>query len=407
MKSLKGGAIYLAIGIALAVSLITSSLLLFAYFNKTENIFLDRQERVLNDFHSGMAVALHLPQDDGREDFFAYDLPGAGDSIVLYDFPWGVFSVVGAKSVAQGVFIQEIGMAGGVLEGSHACALYLQDHNSPLQISGSTFLKGMCYLPKVGVEQIRIEGHHAENAGPPDDQKQVSSNALPKVKPYIVKHLQGLLKQPPDSAPLPDTLISSFLKQEHVVFLSGESPSLRYKVYKGRVIIAARDKISIKASNKLEDVIIVAPKVIIEKGFEGSIQVIASDSLVVEAGVKLMYPSAVALVPASEKKSMLIGKGAHIEGVVLLCGPENISSSISIQPGASIEGLVYCSGFLEVKGMVHGTVYTSKFWWSTPSGIYENMLVDATIDHSKMGKGFCGTGILEGESSKKIMKWLY
>src|SRR5690606_11031361 len=142
-------------------------------------------------------------------------------------------------------------------------------------------------------------------------------------------------KLPPDSAPLPDTLISSFLKQEQVVFVPRESPDLRYKVYKGRVIVASGDKISIKASSKLEDVIIEAPKVVIEKGFEGSIQAIASDSLDVEAGVKLMYPSAVALVPTSEKKSMLIEKGAHIEAVVLLCGPENISnSSISIQPGA-------------------------------------------------------------------------
>ena len=59
-----------------------------------------------------------------------------------------------------------------------------------------------------------------------------------------------------------------------------------------------------------------------------------------------------------------------------------------------------------MKGQVHGSLYTDKFLLSTPSSVYENHLLNATIDASALPASFVGVGLLNTNSEKKVVAWL-
>ena len=61
---------------------------------------------------------------------------------------------------------------------------------------------------------------------------------------------------------------------------------------------------------------------------------------------------------------------------------------------------------IELKGDVWGSVYCDKFILSTSSSVYENHLLDATIDFSRLSKHYVGINVLDDAANKKVIKWL-
>ena len=60
---------------------------------------------------------------------------------------------------------------------------------------------------------------------------------------------------------------------------------------------ASSDSITIQSENLFKDVLIVAPKVRIKSAFRGSVQILATDTVIIEEGCKLEYPSSVIMFP--------------------------------------------------------------------------------------------------------------
>ena len=103
-----------------------------------------------------------------------------------------------------------------------------------------------------------------------------------------INELKELAASAGDALSVADSIAHGFYEVAPLVFSFGER--LENLSLSGNIVVAA-EEVNIDRSCRLRDVIIVAEKVRIEKGFAGTLQVFASDSLNVEAGVVLDYPS--------------------------------------------------------------------------------------------------------------------
>jgi len=66
---------------------------------------------------------------------------------------------------------------------------------------------------------------------------------------------------------------------------------------------------------------------------------------------------------------------------------------------------VYSNGFLELKGEVFGSVVCQSFILRTASSVYENHLLNTTIDITKLPKNYVGVNWLKKENHFDIIKF--
>ncbi len=66
---------------------------------------------------------------------------------------------------------------------------------------------------------------------------------------------------------------------------------------------------------------------------------------------------------------------------------------------------IYSNGYVELKGSVFGSVVCAKFSLRSNSSLYDNHLLNATIDISKLPKDFVGFRLLKEESKFDILKY--
>ncbi len=103
-------------------------------------------------------------------------------------------------------------------------------------------------------------------------------------------------------------------------------------------------------------------------------------------------------------------KNSSLMGVIFTNQSEFASdlqqTLITIEKEALLTGQLYADGFVDIKGEVRGTIWCNKFLLKTNSSVYENHLLDAIIDRSKLSAYYVGSGIIASGKTKKIIKWL-
>ena len=166
-------------------------------------------------------------------------------------------------------------------------------------------------------------------------------------------------------------------------------------------------------NNQLEDIILVAPYIHFESNFKGSLQAIARDSILVENGVYLKFPSALGLVKKrgnNEKIQPFIKllNKSKVEGAIFTHQIQKTQqeTKISITKNAKVTGQVYADGWAEIKGNITGSLTCNKLILKTPSSVYENHLLNATINKKALPSNFVGSGLLNARKNKKMIKRL-
>jgi cytoskeletal protein CcmA (bactofilin family) len=302
-------------------------------------------------------------------------------------------------------------------------ALYIRDDNRPMVIVGDAKISGNAYLPERGIKTGNIRGYgyarprlvygniYQSNAQLPElcskvDQqlKMITSSAYrPKGNNVILK--QGML------------IKNSFKKETIVVHGSGYLDLDRVTLI-GNVVVWAIDKIHVRATAQLRDVILVAPKIEIEQGTRGSFQAIASDRIEVGKGCDLEYPTILAVhernssdqvVNALREPIIHIESGSSISGAVIYSNKEKskgVPRYIGIDREVMVMGEVYCDQALELKGNIYGSVTTGSFISFENGNTYLNHLFNGTINAELLPDEYCGL-VYDCESTNGIAKWLY
>ena len=413
---LKAGSLTYAIFLAVVTSILCSLMILLAYMNRSYFVQVDRNEVVRDNANSGIAIGMASASNLDFEEWIDLFDTG-GDSVLLKRRRWGVYHTIFSKAVKQGQVYQKAAVAGysnSLLENT---ALWLTDHNRPLQITGNALLKGQCYLPRKGIERAYVEGKNYEQDQLIYGRQRPSGHNLvqvdEKLDDYWLDYLNrsfNVLDSVVSFEQLPLKVEQSFAKKtlvaysRHPVDLSGFQIS-------GNVILISGTEITIPASGYIKDAVLIAPKIYVEKDVKMTAQLVATDTVELKTGSFLQYPSSVLLVYRKPGKNpfLKMHNTSQLYGSVV--GYSNTSErtndlSMEIAGEAKIKGLVYSEGNLELHGKVSGTVICNKLLLATPSGIYENHLLDGEVNRSGLPNGFASVALDDFDNYSIIASWL-
>lgn len=416
----KAGALQLTLFIVVVIALLLASFLIFVHTYTQFNVQSDFVIETVQDANNGILHTLrtHVPLNDSLS-----FQPNAEDykTLKITRTYWGFFEKVFSGASIKNYKFEKVALIGGTQPKLNRTALFLEDNNRPLVVVGNTKIEGLAYLPERGIKTGNISGHsyYGDRLVYGITRK---SNQFPKVPSELIEHLKNINSE--EQAIFIDisktqTFKNSFFEPLQVVY-SPDEIRLEDLSLIGHIMVQSQTAIVVGASSNLKDIVLMAPKVVIEDNVIGAFQVIASEAITVSNNCKLTYPSALivyddgTVTPREQEKSdsknnaITIDTGTTINGVVfwnVTSMARNYEPQILINEHAVVNGEVFCNSNLELKGTVNGTIYTSNFVAKQSGSIYQNHIYNGTVSIDGLPQEYVG---LPFETSKKgIMKWLY
>lgn len=413
----KGYSLPFAIFIFVIIIIISGTLTLKAYQNyKTTNRFFI-MEKMESNAQSALNLIIVHPEDYPYQQSTSLSLYGENmDSVTLRKEQWGAFDIVQSTSSYLGITKNHSALIGSYKYDSSSVALFVPEAGQSIALVGNVNISGVCKLPVSKFSQPSIEGRNFTGSTKASNLS-VSSTKLPDLTPRL-KNLcyESAIKNIANDKMVPfeewetDTISIPFFNDTATTIFSSNPIVLDNKHVSGKVMIFSEKSITINRTTKLSDVICFAPYIQVTDGFEGKCQLYASDSICIEESCVFKYPSVIGIHNKTEEHAKLkFNKNSKLMGVAYLYSENSEKSNdiLQIESGSTIFGQVYSNKYTEIKGTINGSLYTNKLIVRTPSAIYENTLMDATIDISKLSKNYVGIDILNEGTSGGVIKWLY
>lgn len=420
---LKASSLTYGIMISLLVVLMSGSLLLVDELKRSFIRDRSEEEKAIRDVRSGFELLLSsrtvLPPDTEKE----HALYGEGEgTVALERRSWGLLEVFRSSKRIGGAAISKMGMVGRELTADKGLALYLPDRSDVLTVSGSTRLRGECAVPGGRVERGYIEGKSYSGDQLVYGEVGESERELPAIQQELIgpieERLDGKLREKDSLVSLElieekGSLEASFAERTRVIDHRGPSLDLSGFTLKGNVIVLSQGEVKVGAESKLEDILILAERILIEKGFEGDLQGFARTRIDVGEDAVLDYPSALGVIGGTEKKDtsvMELAQGAELTGF-LFYTPRNEGSvmgqgRVDLMKESVVEGQLYIDGLVQPRGSIEGSLYCKGIFLGTPSSTYREHLLDAVIDVRARSEHFVGAGLVRTSEKKALIERL-
>lgn len=392
---LKGGALYVSVIIAILTSIILSLFLFIAHFNTRTIQSQKSLEQLRLSLVSGFEIAQSIYFQDNKANHWQ-KMPYNNDSVRIKKMPWGCYTLIDVSAKNNHFFIQGTGLYGVKI--TKDTALFMTERNRPIGLAGKIKFNGFCYLPKAGIKSAYIEGSTFSDLNSLKPFIKEASSDLPIITESYLKELskiQNELSPHTDSLVsfVPDILDNSF-HHKTVVIQSG-SVVLNTQTLKNNIKIIASNLITIENNCQLENVLLIAKKIVFKKGFKGTVHVIAKDSIISENGCEFDYPSSFCVYndnPLSNPKTtyqpirgIFFGEACKFNGALLAVNDNNKQSKMIIKLNKHFEltGTLYSSDYASLQGNMYGSIFCQNLLLQTPSAVYENHLLDCLIDSKK------------------------
>ncbi len=392
----KAHSLLYAVYICLIVSIICGAILYFANLYGQLNLHYNLQEEVY--IHNQSVVNFALGNKLKQE-----ELPAEENSALEGQYEtrqYGTLTLLLAKSILRNDTITSVHVVGAYT--FDKTAIHLANFSKPLAYSGIVKLVGDNQLPSVYIETAYL--NNKPNQITLQGKTTVSEIILPEINPQFQKIFESIntektqlseIERPKDSL-----FYNSFQNSTKDVNINS---ILGNVIFKGNFILRNKDSIRVAKNAVLEDIILIAPKITFEEGFKGTVQAFATIGVELEQKATLNYPSVVCVYNKTSAKSLIkIKKESKITGAVVLFGNsfENIkNNSIEVDEKSLIFGDIYCSGTLDLKSNVYGSIYTNRFTLKTGTTTHENTISDIEIDATKRPPFFISIPLFD---TKKI-----
>ena len=153
----------------------------------------------------------------------------------------------------------------------------------------------------------------------------------------------------------------------------------------------------------------------IENNFRGKGQFFATDSLVIGKDVVLDYPSVTGLYALDSMQStakLFIDENTQIGGLVFLYRRElnEQMDIIDLGKNSKIHGNIISFGLLKYSDpvQINGSLHCYRIITERPSSLYENYLINLTLERKKMQPYFIRPYFFSGDRQveKGIVSWL-
>lgn len=412
-ETLKASALQLTLVISLIITIILGSLIYLYAFYRHQDSKIQHQDSLLNLITAGFELSKSVYLLPG--DTVWTDVLYAGDSIQLLKEKWGLYDKVTLKAVYQKDSISQAFLLG--IESTDNTVLYVSDEDRNISVSGHTVIIGNAFLPKAGIKPAFVDGKFFEGKEEiVEGTINFSERSLPAIDTSRMQPVAEGINMPhitPEELQLP-VHFRSFKEPIQYVY-SEDEILLSDQQIKGNIILLSDTLIRISSDCSLQNVICIAPTILVEKGFSGSAQLFATDSLIVSDEVHFDYPSALVLFANDDsfQKELKLGANCSIAGTVLLYEKERsaVPHTVSFGENNQVTGELIAFGVLKYTKplIVKGSTYCYRFITHTPSSHYENYLIGVDLNRSAQSPFFLKSYAWQKEQKNEqnnILTWL-
>lgn len=422
---IKGGALYYAIFVSFIIFALCGFIITASYLNRSfiQQIEIKKQ---LQTNATNMVVAKVF----GGIDLRGYPECFESSYSVVYDTltsleteQWGGYQIVKATIIFKTDTINRIALIGNSYKGDSLISLYLQDKNNYLTFSGTSKVTGNCHLPAMGYQNSLASVNNKIAEPIVNGEIEVSDKRLPQISSvYRDQNYASLLEQ---FIGLINTVNYGDFASTDTINQPFSNPTLNLintnsdirisNCLSGNIKIISSNPVVLSKEAQLNNIIVYAPTIVVEKGFIGSVQLFATDSLRVESDCQLTFPSFVAIIPHPTKKFtrnryLIIDSLTAISGGIVALSPikindDNKVSKLMVNKKSSVTGQIYCEGDLQLKGKVVGSVFASSLFITSEWGEIGNILENTEINSKSIPNTFVFPDLLPS-SHKKIVTWL-
>ncbi len=409
---LKAGALYFSIIVAFIIAMICASLIMLAAHYRGSYMKEMRMDRLSRNMDSGIAYVL-AENESTDHNITALDLfNDQTDSVLLEKKHWGIFSLATVKSFVLSDTLRRSFMMG--LETTNdALAVYLSDEDRPLSVSGDTRITGNVEVPKAGMRKSYVESRPYSGDQLVYGKISDSKRTLGGLEKKWIKEIEDKLDFDPSQLPVLKTeeeRVSFFAaaKEFNVSGLSKLDHNLS-----GQVVLYSDTVVKISADAKLDNTVIYAKAIVVADGFKGNCQLFARDSIIVGNNAVLSYPSVVGLVSKEkmvDQSKIVLGDNVVFDGIIFSYEPKRsaLQTLVALGENTIVKGEVYVTGLLKLakKVKVEGKVSCNRFIMKTPTTLYENFLVDVTLNRKARNRVYLSSAIFTGTTgNNKILRW--
>lgn len=379
---IKAHSLLYAIYICLLVSVICGAILFFSNIFSQLNLHYNIQEELFIQNHSSTNYALSI-----EEDSIVLNEEDSNIVNTCLKKSFGLLTILNSITTFKNDTISSTYLVGQYL--NNKTALYIsKNFSKDLSYSGKIKIVGNCFLPNKQIRTAYILNE--PNSLIINGNKENSNNFLPELNTkeiHLIEKLNSIkenssLKQIEEESN--NLYFNSFKSPTKVINIGSILDNIKIK---GNFILKSNDSIRITKNNLIEDIIVIAPKITIEEGFKGNLQLLANQEVNIESDVTLQYPSVIYLKNENSNKSKIkINENFSISGTIIMSNKEdeiNNQNSIEIGEKGLILGDIYCKGQLDLKSKVIGSVYTNSVFCKTASSEYNNLLKNLEIDATK------------------------
>lgn len=314
---------------------------------------------------------------------------------------WGLYEVVRASSGGEG--FRAAKLFGHAQNAGHY-ALYVCDNRRAVTLTGKTNIRGNLCLPREGILYGQMQS--AFFSGKKIEPSAIR-NSNPEFPPLNIALIDSVKKwRTGEGEEFDGSNLSASFFDPTVNLKTGNLQQVKFR---GNIILRANSKIVIDHTAQLEDVILIAPSITISKGFSGTVQIFVSDTVIIESGVMLNYPSGILIVQAASGSYVEISESSRVDGYVVIhpgTGAKEPGRAPNYKQcaGAGTSGLIYVDGIAQVQGSLVGSLWVNQPNYYTPQGYYTHTFHELTVqgaDQAAYPLWF------EDDHSRKTVKWLH
>lgn len=405
----KGGVLPYVLGLSLIMSIICFMAITFFYYKQYFWIKTETEEKMHLNLEAAVQYSFAYQLDNLQLNSpLLFDLYNTGkDSVQITKNNWGLFDMLSVKAFSNNISSTKC-LAVGSSNSYPGTSLYLSNELSlPLTLAGNTEIIGNTFLPSKGIKsgyinkigfsgKFLFQGTSASsNYSIPEICSDINTKTTKIFSLLNIQHHENISE-------LPTEITNSFKSAVKIFYSSGKINI--NSTLKGNIMVISTNEILVHPDAIMNNVILVAPNIIIKSGVSAQIQAFASHNLTIDNHVTLRYPSN--LVVLNQQSSKLnIKENTNINGTILLVdkpgkNPEN-DGILSIGQGTIIHGQVVSQGWVSHKGTVYGQIITNKFLVKSSSRNYSNYMLDAKIDITKLSDRFIFLNIFNTETSNR------
>lgn len=377
----------------MVISILICLLILFAIdlfsFNNIYYSYYHRVKQQKEDINSAFVLYSNdstLLKNIEEEGFYQLYEDNPQTSISMKAKKWGLYECVEVQATDN--HFSSIRLLGKATECDYEAALWVCSMDSPLSFGGKSEVKGSTYIPTNGIKYVELDALPFEGKEIKDYYIDLSEKELPEIDRSNLYLMDKYLKETevmPSSEDSRYKNYYSFYEEELHFYLPND---VRKFSMKGHVVLHG-DEIVLSAETILSDVILLARKVTINEGFCGSLQIIATDTVILGRNAHLHYPSGIYLKGNNDRTHLQMDENSILNGYAIVFGTtenntENyVEENFRQAPTATFNGLLYVDGVAHLQGKCYGGAYLKECYYLSSDKAYTATICNAGIYRNK------------------------